>query len=67
MQRLGNISFEQELNGNKIHSLSNVLTLGADVHAAFDRLKIFLDPIDGVRVILFLTIWYSATDLDPGP
>ena len=54
MQRFGNISaaFEQELHGDRIHGLNNVLTLSPDVHQAYDQLMLCLLFKDAVGVFL---------------
>ncbi|KAG8694598.1 hypothetical protein FRC08_008379 [Ceratobasidium sp. 394] len=38
-----------ELNGPRMHHLSNILTLQCGYHTSFDNLYIWLDPIDGTE------------------
>jgi hypothetical protein len=47
MDRFGQSSFEDELDGVKIHRLSNILTLDVSLHTYFDRLNLWLeaDPV----------------------
>ena len=43
LERFGQISPVDELNGDKIHRLENVLTLDPSIHDWFDKLKIWLE------------------------
>ncbi|CAE7181947.1 unnamed protein product [Rhizoctonia solani] len=36
-----------EVNGPGIHHLRNIMTLRGDIHTAFDRLQVWLEPVDG--------------------
>jgi hypothetical protein len=38
----------KELNGSGIHRLENVLTLTQNVHDLFDKLKLWLEHVEGV-------------------
>lgn len=38
-----------ELNGEGVHSLGNILTLGNSCHESFDRLRIWLEPVEGTK------------------
>ena len=50
MQRFGGVKVKDELNGNQIHRLENIMTVNSDVHTFFDDLQIWLEP-----VVCFLT------------
>ena len=52
MERLGNVSVREELQGTKIHGLNNVLTLDLTVHRAFDNLELCLEFQEMVGVFL---------------
>jgi len=43
-----NIDVLAELDGNKIHSLSNGLTLDLNLHSLFDNLKLWFEKVQGV-------------------
>ncbi|CEL53187.1 hypothetical protein RSOLAG1IB_06150 [Rhizoctonia solani AG-1 IB] len=45
LERFGGIN-QQELLGSNIHSLRNALTLRSGIHKNFDRLDIWLDPVE---------------------
>lgn len=45
IQRYGGIPFEEELNGENINRLSNVLTAAPEVHDFFGRLEIWLEAV----------------------
>ena len=57
MERFGNFSLKDELNGSNIHRLSNILTLSLDIHCWFDDLKIWLEPL-GVRPLFLPFIFF---------
>lgn len=40
----------EKLNGPKIHSLQNVMTLECDMHDAFDRLALWFESTVGTLV-----------------
>ena len=44
MTRMGGILCHDELNGDQIHRLENILTMRADLHATFDSLGLWLEP-----------------------
>ena len=48
MERFGYKVVFEELNGNGIHRLENILTLSRDVHTFFDTLQLWLEPVEGV-------------------
>ncbi|KAF8596804.1 hypothetical protein BDV93DRAFT_610704 [Ceratobasidium sp. AG-I] len=39
----------EELNGEDMHRLGNILTLGTGYHDSFDRLRIWLEPVEGTE------------------
>jgi hypothetical protein len=43
LARFGQIDALEELNGDNMHRLENVLTLNSDTHTLFDTLKIWLE------------------------
>ncbi|KAF8327705.1 uncharacterized protein EI90DRAFT_3066603 [Cantharellus anzutake] len=43
MEHFGNVRVLDELNGDNIHRLENVLTLSHDIHSAFDQLKFWFE------------------------
>ncbi|KXN80870.1 hypothetical protein AN958_07071 [Leucoagaricus sp. SymC.cos] len=43
LERFGGFKSVDELTGEKIHSLKNILTLSSDIHEWFDQLKIWLE------------------------
>jgi hypothetical protein len=34
----------QRLNGNGVHSLENIITMGMELHREFDQLELWLEP-----------------------
>ena len=63
MERFGNISMKNELNGSNVHRLSNILTLSNEIHYLFDELYIWFEPI-GVCVS---PLYDSSLPLMPWP
>jgi hypothetical protein len=43
MNRFGQVLITEELNGNDIHRLENVITMASDKHLAFDQLKLWFE------------------------
>ena len=43
LARFGQIDAIEELNGDNMHRLENVLTLNSDAHTLFDTLKLWLE------------------------
>jgi hypothetical protein len=43
LERFGQIRTIEELNGDNIHRLENILTLDPGVHDWFDQLKVWLE------------------------
>jgi hypothetical protein len=43
MMRMGGVLGHEELNGEKIHRLENVMTLRSDLHWLFDTLGLWLE------------------------
>jgi hypothetical protein len=43
MKRYGQVDLIEELNGDQIHRLENVLTLTISLHYFFDKLDIWLE------------------------
>lgn len=41
----------EKVNGPKVHSLYNVMTMGKDVHDWFDRLEMWFESTVGAAVI----------------
>ncbi|CAE6477690.1 hypothetical protein ACGC1H_002392 [Rhizoctonia solani] len=37
----------QEINGDGIHNLTNIMTLRNDIHTSLDKLQLWLEPIEG--------------------
>lgn len=46
--------FDDELNGDKVHRLENVMTLSVALHPNFDQLDSYFEAV--VRVILSLLL-----------
>ena len=46
MERFGQNGFRDELDGSKIHRLSNILTLDHSIHTYFDKLVLWLEADD---------------------
>jgi len=44
LRLFGNSEIREELNGNNIHRLENILTMCTDDHAYFDDLKMWFEP-----------------------
>jgi hypothetical protein len=57
MDQLGHSSFRDELDGAKIHKLSNILTLDVSLHTNFDGLDLWLeaDPV-GLTIIYHIML-----------
>lgn len=49
MERFGQNGFRDELDGSKIHRLSNILTLDHRLHTFFDKLTLWLEGDDVSR------------------
>ena len=47
IQRFGELS-PQELNGDKVHCLENIMTLWDAVSSPFDQLRIWFEPSVGL-------------------
>jgi hypothetical protein len=45
MERMGGVLVLDELNGPDVHRLENVMTLETGVHALFDNLKLWFEPV----------------------
>lgn len=45
MWLFGGVKVEDELNGNQIHRLENIITLGSNYHHFFGDLEIWLEPV----------------------
>jgi len=45
MERFGGVKVKDELNGNRIHRLENIITMNSDIHTHFDDLLIWLVPV----------------------
>jgi hypothetical protein len=45
MWLFGGVKVEDELNGNQIHRLENIITMGASIHSFFGDLSIWLEPV----------------------
>ena len=45
MEHLGNVLVTKELNGPNIHRLENVMTLETGLHALFDNLNLWFEPV----------------------
>jgi hypothetical protein len=43
MERFGQPGFRDELDGSKIHRLTNILTLEQFIHTQFDKLALWLE------------------------
>jgi hypothetical protein len=60
IQRFGNISVIDELNGDSINRLENIITMAADVHGLFDTLEIWFEEtvrhFNAVELVTCLTI-----------
>jgi hypothetical protein len=48
LERFGYELAFKKLNGSGIHRLENVLTLNPIVRNFFDKLKLWLEPVEGV-------------------
>ena len=46
---VGNMNFVDELSGEKIHRLENVMTLSTRVHPFFDELNLWLEATVRIR------------------
>jgi hypothetical protein len=53
MMRMGGVLGHDELNGEKIHRLENVMTLRQDLHWLFDTLGLWLEATVGLYCSLF--------------
>lgn len=45
-----------QLNGAKVHSLYNVMTMQSDVHDWFDRLEIWFEKTVRITLLLYLVV-----------
>ena len=52
MMRMGGVLGYDELNGEKIHRLENVMTLRTDLHGMFDTLLLWLEATVGPYIYL---------------
>ena len=50
MKCFGGVKVEDELNGNQIHQLENIITMDSNIHTSFDNLQLWLEPL--VRFLL---------------
>ena len=48
MMRMGGVFGHDELNGEKIHRMENVMTLRSDLHTLFDTLGLWLEATVGL-------------------
>ena len=55
IEGFGNIDVLAELDGAKMHRLSNGLTLNVDVHLVFDNLKLWFEevPVSNIKRFSF--------------
>ena len=53
MERFGFTKASEELNGNKVHRLQNILTLDPTPRTLFSKLLLLLEPVGGVSILFF--------------
>jgi hypothetical protein len=50
MDRFGRTEFRDELDGNNIHRLGNIMTLDTRLQTSFDKLELWLDDDDVSKI-----------------
>ena len=47
LERFGYTGLQEELEGNKIHRLDNIMTLSTDLHLLMDKMSLWFEEVEG--------------------